>query len=252
MVGALRRQRAACSTTCTWPSADVDVLPDHRRAGHRHPAARPEPRQWARARDRRSLAAEVFAPVDEQQPGAGVRDQRHGFAVTIEDGMKVADLAGHPGHAGRRWRPRCAPYHQDYELRTVLGPDPRRAGRGLLPVQTPCSSPRRPPATRDVEDEVWDAGAGPRARGRAASKAGRRDVTTFALTRPVRSSAMTELFVNETMPHRGFQSGTLVVPEHRGHRLGLARQGRQPAGAAARGSRTPSGSSPATPTSTRR
>ena len=34
--------------------------------------------------------------------------------------------------------------------------------------------------------------------------------------------ALTELFVNETMPHRSFQGGTLVMPGHRGHRLGVA------------------------------
>ena len=33
---------------------------------------------------------------------------------------------------------------------------------------------------------------------------------------------MTELFVNDTTPERGIQSGTLVSPKHRGHRLGLA------------------------------
>ena len=68
---------------------------------------------------------------------------------------------------------------------------------------------------------MWDAER-VRANQERAAKAGRRDYTTFALTEDGEVAAMTELFVNESMPHRGFQSGTLVVPAHRGHRLGLA------------------------------
>ena len=34
--------------------------------------------------------------------------------------------------------------------------------------------------------------------------------------------ALTEVMVNERVTWRGFQSGTLVDPEHRGHHLGLA------------------------------
>ena len=78
-----------------------------------------------------------------------------------------------------------------------------------------------PTGDADVEDENWTPER-LRAKEERAATAGRRDVRTFALTRDGEVAAMTELFVNVSMPHRGFQSGTLVVPAHRGHRLGLA------------------------------
>ena len=60
---------------------------------------------------------------------------------------------------------------------------------------------------------------------------------------------MTEAFVNENVPHRGFQGGTLVVPARRGRRLGMAVK---VANQRALAERFPEwrGSSPAMPTST--
>ena len=195
----------------------VEVLPDHRRRGlGSQLLARAE--EWTRAQGRRALSGEVFAPVDGSSPALGFAT-KHGFRVVLEDGMKVVDVPA----TRDRWEAlaaECAPYHQDYELRTVVGALPDELVEGFCAIQNMFMS-EAPTGDADVEDEVWDAERVREHQSRAA-QAGRRDVTTIALTRDGEVAAMTELFVNESLPHRGFQSGTLVVPAHRGHRLGLA------------------------------
>ena len=133
--------------------------------------------------------------------------------------MKVVDVPA----TRDRWdglAAECAPYHRDYELRTVWSPLPAELVDGYSAINNMFVS-EAPSGDADVEDEVWDE-ARIRALEERGARAGRRDVRTFALTADGEVVAMTEAFVNETMPHRGFQGGTLVVPAHRGHRLGLA------------------------------
>jgi GNAT superfamily N-acetyltransferase len=197
--------------------ADISVRPDHRRRGI-GTLLLEELQRWALDRGRRVLGGEVAAPVDGTSPALEFAT-RHGFKVTIEDGMKVVDIPA----TRDRWdglAAEAAPHHQDYELRTVWSPIPDELVAGHNLVNNMFIS-QAPSGDSDIEDEKWDLER-LRAQEERAAKAGRRDVTTFALTRDGEVAAMTEAFVNETVPHRGFQGGTLVVPAHRGHRLGLA------------------------------
>lgn len=197
--------------------AGIAVHPAHRRGGTGTRLLETF-EAWAAARGRRTLGAEVFAPVDGTSPGLEFAT-RHGFGVVIENGMKVVDIPA----TRDRWdglAAEAAPHHEDYEIRTVSAPIPDElvAGHNLINNMFISEAPS---GDSDVEDENWTPER-LRALEHRAAKAGRRDYTTFALTRTGEVAAMTEAFVNETVPHRGFQGGTLVVPAHRGHRLGLA------------------------------
>ena len=113
------------------------------------------------------------------------------------------------GRAARRWR---SP--------SMWGPLPDELVGGFLAIQNMFIS-EAPSGDADVENEVWDEA---RLRGieTRAAAARRQDARTFAVTRDGEVVALTEAFVNETRPDRGLQSGTLVVGDHRGHRIGLA------------------------------
>ena len=196
---------------------EVAVLPGHRRRGIGTLLA-DEFERWALAQGRRVIAGEVFVPVEGSSPALEFAAGR-GFRVTIEDGMKVADIAStRDTWAGLAAE--CAPHHQDYELRTVWSPIPEDLVAGHNAINNMFMS-EAPSGDADVEDEVWTPERLREEESRAA-KAGRRDVRTFAVAPDGEVAAMTELFINATLPHRAFQSGTLVVPAHRGHRLGLA------------------------------
>lgn len=196
---------------------DVSVHPDHRRRGIGTQLLEFF-EAWARDRGRGTVTGEVFAPVEGTSPALEFAT-RHGFTVAIEDGMKVADIA----ETRDTWAglaAECAPFHQDYEIRTVESPLPDELVAGYCAIQNMFMS-EAPTGESDVEDEVWDEKRlrANEERGRAG---GRRGVTTFAIAPDGEVAAMTELFANESAPHRGIQSGTLVAPGHRGHRLGLA------------------------------
>ncbi len=197
--------------------AIVYVLPDRRREGIGSlllERALDQVRTW----DRTVIATEAYAPVDGDSPGLAFA-RHHGFLVAIEDGMKIADLQttqdSWPALAAE-----AAPYHQDYRLVTTWDPMPDELIEGYCRLNTKFFS-LAPTGEMDVEDEVWEP-ARVRERERRGVQARRRDLYTMALDESGEPVGMTELFINETAAHRVFQSGTLVLPEHQGHRLGLA------------------------------
>ena len=195
----------------------VEVLPDHRRQGlgtallHHAEAA-------ARELSRTVLIGWAYAPIDAESAATAFA-ARHGFRIELEEGSKVLDLT-----AGRdRWADlaaEVAPHHRDYRVVTLWGPVPDELMDGYCALNTAFMG-EVPTGDSPVELEQWDE-ARVREREARAAKAGRRDLYTFALDATGEVVALTELFINTTVPHRSFQSGTLVMPGHRGHRLGLA------------------------------
>jgi GNAT superfamily N-acetyltransferase len=198
-------------------SADYYVLPDRRREGIGTTLLEESMRR-VRAWDRRVLATEAFAPIGEESAGLAFA-RHHGFEQMIEDGIKIADLQT----TRDRWpviAAEAAAYHQDYRLVTTWDPMPEELIEGYCRLNNKFFS-LAPTGESDVEDEVWDP-ARVRERERRGAQARRSDLYTMALDGACDVVGMTELFINETAAHRVFQSGTIVLPEHRGHKLGLA------------------------------
>ena len=133
--------------------------------------------------------------------------------------MKVLDLS-----QGRdRWPTlagEAGAHHGDYRILTTWAPIPDELVEGYCRLNTAFLG-EAPAGEAALELERWDTKR-VRDREERVARAGRRDVHTFALDASGEVVALTELFINETVPHRSFQSGTLVMPDHRGHRLGLA------------------------------
>jgi GNAT superfamily N-acetyltransferase len=192
------------------------------RPGHRHQGVGAALLAWAeeaaRGLSRSSLLGWVYAPVGGESDATRFA-AHHGFRVELEEGSKVLDLT-----SGReRWpalAAEAAPHHADYRIVTVWAPIPDALVPGYC-VLNAAFMGEVPTGETPVDLEQWDEHR-VRDREDRAARAGRRDVLTFALDAAGEVVALTELFVDTSMPHRALQGGTLVMPDHRGHRLGLA------------------------------
>jgi len=216
MVGLLGLQAPLLESTDT-AIVFVEVLPSHRRRGVGS-ALLAHAEAAAVELSRSSLQGWAYAPVGAESAGTEFA-AHHGFRVELEEGSKVLDLT----QGRERWADlaaEVAPHHVDHRLRTLWGPVPDELVAGYCALNTAFMG-EVPTGETPVDLEQWDE-ARVREREARAAKAGRRDLYTFALDRDGEVVALTELFVNTTAPHRAFQSGTLVMPAARGHRLGLA------------------------------
>ena len=177
----------------------------------------------ARQHSRAVLDAEAVAPYDGPSDGSGSHRvdfaRRRGFGVVLGDVVRVLDLPVEPARLARLAHG-VEDHHVDYQLRQWTGPVPDDvvddfgALMGSLMTQAPTG-------TRDVEPEVFDADR-IRADERVFAAAGRTKHTTVAVAADGSLAAYTEIAVPAHDPGRCFQWGTLVRPEHRGHRLGTA------------------------------
>ncbi|HZJ07508.1 MAG TPA: hypothetical protein VFD59_18895 [Nocardioidaceae bacterium] len=173
------------------------------------------------------VATEAAYPYDGPPDGAGHHYVefllRRGFRFGLGDVMRVLDLPADEKML-RGFADEAAPHHEDYEIRQFVGPVPDDIidsfGQliGSLNTQAPTGK-------MELESEVFDAER-IRADERVFMESGRTKYTTVAIARGGTLAAYSELVVPRHDPGRAYQWGTLVLPEHRGHRLGFATKAR--------------------------
>ncbi|HET7385713.1 MAG TPA: GNAT family N-acetyltransferase [Nocardioidaceae bacterium] len=172
----------------------------------------------ARRHGRRTLVVDASAPVGADSAGLAF-GRAMGFTEAIEEGTKTVDLPA-TEHLWDDLADEAAPHHRDYSIVTWVGPVPPEYVAGYCTLEAAFVD-EAPMGELEVEAEVWDEQR-LRDRERRTYAAGRRDIATIALDRRGEVVGSSLVFVNEHKLALGFQSGTLVMPGHRGHRLGMA------------------------------
>jgi GNAT superfamily N-acetyltransferase len=201
---------------------DVTTRPADRRRGHGS-AMLEHLTALAAAHGRGTLQAEATWPYDAPVDGAGTPGADfltgHRFVFSLGDVQRLLELPVEEALLDRL-ATESAGHHADYRLRDFAGPVPEDIidGFGLLIGSLIEEAPQ---GDMDFEAEVFDA-VRIRADEVVFAAAGRTKYTTVAVAPDGELVAYSELAVPVHDPTRVYQWGTLVRPEHRGHRLGMA------------------------------
>jgi GNAT superfamily N-acetyltransferase len=172
----------------------------------------------ARARGRRTLVTEVYAPLEEKSAGV-LFAEAMGFTEALADGMKVVDLPG-TEHLWAALEAASERRRAGYRIITWRDHVPQEHIAGYCRLNE-LFFDEAPMGELEVEPERWDAERVKR-REQRNEQAGRHDLSAGAVAPDGTLAGVTEVGISRHAPERGFQSGTLVAPEHRGHGLGLA------------------------------
>jgi GNAT superfamily N-acetyltransferase len=199
---------------------DVRVPPSHRRR-HIGSAIVVEAERWAVAAGRDVLRGEAEIPVTSPEADASAPFARQlGFDVVQQANRRHLRL---PADRDRieGLRGEVARAAGEYRLHTFTSPWPQAY------VEDQCELQRRmstdaPTGDAGYEEESWDAG---RVKESDELLAAQGLVKLVAVAEHVGSGrlvAFSEIAVTEARRTEGWQWATLVLREHRGHRLGLA------------------------------
>ena len=182
----------------------------------------------ARDHGRERLIAQVNWPYEGGADGTGSEDlawaRRQGFELGLVDVQRRLSLPVEDQLLDAL-AAEAAAHHAGYELRSFTGPVPDELAEdwvaldATLMVEAPMGDIEREAELADV--------AKLRAEEAVIAKQGRVKVNTVALAPPDDSGerelvAYTDIVVTVHESERGYQWGTLVRTDHRGHRLGLA------------------------------
>lgn len=202
----------------TLAEIDGGVRPEHRGRGHGR-ALMSHLLGIAREAGRGTATASTTWDWDEDTNDARRLLESAGMTLRETDVQRVLDLPVPDDRLDQLAR-EAAPHHGDYELASWSGACPDRwvleyaallalmtdeAPQGDLEIEAEKVDVRR---VRDAEEEL-------EAQQRTA-------FTTVALTRDGRVAAHTQIVVPGSDEVNAYQWDTLVLREHRGHRLGLA------------------------------
>ncbi len=173
----------------------------------------------AREHGRTTLIGEVNQPLDgEDCPGRRFM-AAHGFTEASEEIHRVLDLPV-PEELMESLDAATAGHHDDYRIVTWDDQVPDEYLDGFCLLQSAFNA-EAPMGELNLEPEEWDATRVRRAEERMA-KQGRREAAAAALDPAGQMAALTQLVQVAESPHWGAQGGTLVMPQHRGRRLGTA------------------------------
>jgi GNAT superfamily N-acetyltransferase len=200
----------------------VAVHPQHRRRGV-GTAIVEHVGELARTEGRRSLNSLVDVPVARARDHASLGfAPKLGFNANLAGNSRRLDVPLDPDLTKELWRVvSVARDAAEYRTLTFFSPWPEEFARDeweLLRVM----STDEPAGDGEKEEEIWDesrmAEDDELRRDRGATK-----LCAVAQHAPSgRAVAMTEILVRDDEPQESWQLITVVHPEHRGHRLGLA------------------------------
>jgi len=195
----------------------VYVPPDHRRRGVGS-ALLERAEEIARAADRTTLLADTRVPFDEDSADSRWAEAR-GYAVANVDTVKVVDLAATAGLLPAL-EEQAAERLGDYRLAWWTDPAPEEHLASLAAAMSRFFG-EIPLGDLDVKPQEWTA---ERLRGREARHAAQRreHLTVVALAPSGEVVGYTNLALSPHAPRLADIGDTLVLPGHRGHRLGLA------------------------------
>ncbi|KRF18956.1 hypothetical protein ASG90_03460 [Nocardioides sp. Soil797] len=195
----------------------VWVTPEHRRQGI-GTALLVEVEERARRDGRTSLISSAFAPVDAESPGSLFAAAR-GYPVGSAEETKLVDVTS----AAASWP----------ELQREV--DSARGDYSVVVFETACPEEHVdgfaavlsrflgeiPTGDLDIEDAQWTPER-IRLGEREREQAGRVNVTALALAPDGAVCGFSDVRLSRADPRHGEVGGTIVLDEHRGHRLGLA------------------------------
>ena len=202
-------------------SLQVNVLPEERRKGYGSTLLE-RCEEVARERGRTTILGVVdwpFAGHPEGEGDAGVEfGQARGYRMSLVEIQRRLELPVEEATLDRL-AASAAEKHQGYTTRSWAGPVPDELLQGWAEV-TSALVTEAPMGDVEREPEVPDPAVVREAEALAIAQ-GREMYATAALDADGTVVAYTNFGVSSGSP-RAYQWGTLVRPEHRGHRLGLA------------------------------
>ena len=197
--------------------AEAWVAPPERRRGYGSALA-DEVERIARDNGRTTILTDVYAPVDEDTDGS-IFAAKRGFQLAGTEELKVVDLpatehtwAGLAAHAAERLA--------DYRLVSWAGPTPGEHVDAMCALFSRFLS-EAPLGDMDIRPVTWTRDRLRRTEDRM-SRGGLDHLLVAAMAPDGALVGYTDVSAARAAPRIGWINSTLVLPEHRGHRIGLA------------------------------
>jgi GNAT superfamily N-acetyltransferase len=199
---------------------DVRVLPSHRRR-HIGSAIVEGTVRWAVAAGRRVIYGEAEVPVRAVAGDASAAFARHHGYVAVQKAHRRHLSLPIDEHRIRRLQAEVVAATSRYRTHAFTAPWPEAYLDDCCVLQRRMSTDA-PSGDGNYEEEVWNAARIKEMDDLAAAQGLVRSIAVAEDIGSGRLVAFSEIAIPEGRPSEGWQWATLVLREHRGHRLGLA------------------------------